>query len=106
MDESMADLSQLSMEEKTFLQLCKVGLIRKSIFPTVELVLEDDDDPSRKKAEDDLVNVIGEMTADLSTLTARNNARIGYLESALDPTELAFRKQWEEAEVEAKEKTN
>jgi hypothetical protein len=93
----MADLSQLSTEERTFLHLSSAGLIKQSLFPMVELVLEDDN--LEGAMEDDIVNVIGNMSADLSTLTARNNARIGFLESALDPMEVAYRKQLEEEQA-------
>jgi hypothetical protein len=93
----LADLSKLSKEERTFLHLCSVGLIKKSSFPLVELVLEDDQ--KGEAMEDDLVNVIGEMSTDLSTLTVRNNARIAYLESTMNPTDVAFKKQLEEEQT-------
>jgi hypothetical protein len=92
---SRVDLSLLSLEERTFLHLSSIGLIKKPIFPKVELVLDEDEDG----IEDDLVDVIGEMSADLSTLTARNNARIRYLETAMDPMNLAYRKQVEEEQA-------
>lgn len=87
--------AEFSLEERTFLQLLRIGLIKKPVFPDVELILSD---PPRgvEGPEDDLVNVIGEMSADLGVLTSRNNARIGYLQSAVDPVEVAYRKQVEE----------
>lgn len=97
--QTLADLSKLSMEERTFIHLCSIGLIKKSLFPMVELVLEDNHGRKDDAIEDDLVNVIGEMSADLSTLTARNNARIGFLEAAMDPMEVAYRKQLEEEQA-------
>ena len=63
----------------------------------VELVLEEQ--TAEDAMEDDLVNVIGEMSAELSTLTTRNNARIGFLESAMDPLEVAYQKQLEEEQA-------
>jgi hypothetical protein len=92
---SRADLSDLTLEERTFLHLCSIGLIKKSTFPVVELDLDDEDDGM----EDDMANVIGEMNADLSILTARNNARISYLETVMDPMNLAYRKQTEEEQA-------
>jgi hypothetical protein len=92
---SRADLSDLTLEERTFLHLCSIGLIKKSTFPVVELDLDDEDDGM----EDDMANIIGEMNADLSILTARNNARISYLETVMDPMNLAYRKQTEEEQA-------
>jgi hypothetical protein len=97
--QALADLSKLSMEERTFIHLCSVGLIKKSLFPMVELVLEDNHGRKDDAIEDDLVNVIGEMSSDLSNLTARNNARIGFLESVMDPIEVSYRKQLEEEQT-------
>jgi len=91
---STMDLSELSLEERTFLHLCRVGLIKKPLFRHVELVLEEEDDD--EEDEDDVVDVIGKMNADLSTLTTRNNSRINYLETVMDPMNLAYRKQVEE----------
>jgi hypothetical protein len=89
------DLSDLSLEERTFLHLCSIGLIKKPLFPMVELILDDKDD----EIEDDLVNVVGEMSAELNTLTTRNNARIRHLETVMDPINLAYRKQADEEQA-------
>jgi hypothetical protein len=91
----VADLSQLTLEERTFIQLCSAGLIRQSLFPKVELALSADDE----NAEDDLVNAIGEMSADLSQLTTRNNSRICFLESAVTNMDSQCSKQVEEEQV-------
>ena len=91
-EEDMVDLSKLNLEERTFIHLKSAGLIQPSLFPTVELVLSNAEDVH----EDDLVNVIGEMSTDLSRLTKNNNARISFLESALDRLGVQYSKQEEE----------
>jgi hypothetical protein len=88
----IADLLQLTLEEPTFIQLCSAGLIWQSLFPKVELALSTDD----KNAEDDLVNAIGEMSADLSQLMTRNNSRICFLELAVTNMDSQYSKQVEE----------
>jgi hypothetical protein len=95
----LADLSGLSLEERTFVHLSSLGLIRKSLFPNVELVLskdlndENDSDPA---SDDELVKVIGEMCSDLSRITTSNNKRILYLETATSDSDLHYGKQVED----------
>jgi hypothetical protein len=95
----MADLSNLSIEERTFLVLRSVGLIQDSVFPMVELVLSSNEDEKKVKAEDDLVNVIGKMSNDLSRLTTRNNSRFAFLESTLSTSDQLSSKPTEEEQA-------
>jgi hypothetical protein len=96
----LADLSGLSIEERTFIQLASAGLIRKSLFPMVELIMSsDEEDDENDGLEDDMVNVIGKMSSDLSAITAKNNARVSYLETATAGPNLLHKKQIEEEQA-------
>jgi hypothetical protein len=93
------DLSALTLEERTFIQLSYAGLIQQSLFPPTELVLTKDkaeEGEEKSAAEDDLVNVIGEMSSDLSRITSTNNQRISYLETATADPDLHYSKQIED----------
>ena len=92
----MADISNLSIEERAFVFLRSVGLIEESVFPMVELVLSSNEEEKKIRAEDDLVNVIGKMSNDLADLTSRNNGRFSFLESALSSSDSLSNKQTEE----------
>jgi hypothetical protein len=95
----LADLSALTLEERTFLHLRMTGLIKQPLFPTVELSCDeqqqqkeqdddDDDDDDNQEPDlvqdhrDELVNAIGAMTVDLAQLATTNNTRVAYLQSA------------------------
>lgn len=95
-EEGMADLSKLNLEERTFIHLKSIGLIQQSLFPKVELVLSE-----RKKDEqkEEMVNVIGEMSAELSKLTGRNNARMSYLNAVVNKMDLSHTKQMADQEA-------
>lgn len=94
---NIANLAALSVEERAFIHLSSVGLIRKSLFPKVELaVTHVGEKDNENGGEDDLVNVIGEMASDLSRITSTNNARISYLETASADSALYHNKQIEE----------
>lgn len=93
---NFADLSGLTKEERAFVQLSSVGLIRKSLFPKVELAASNGENENESGGEDDLVNVIGEMASDLSKITSMNNSRISYLEIAAADSDLHYNKQIEE----------
>ena len=97
----LADLSKLSIEERTFIQLASAGLIRKSLFPVVELAVssDDEDEDENDEVENDMVNVIGKMSSDLSAITAMNNARVSYLETATAGPDLLYKKQIEEEQA-------
>ncbi|KAL3916569.1 MAG: hypothetical protein SGILL_005117, partial [Bacillariaceae sp.] len=95
----IVDLSQLSQEERTFIQLSYAGLIRKSLFPSVDLVLSRERTEKEEEAyaaQDEIVNVIGAMSSDLSRMTSTNNKRISYLESATADPDLHYSKQTED----------
>lgn len=94
----VADLSDLTLEERTFIQLSSAGLIQKSLFPAVELV-KVTPVSGDKHEEDDLVGVIGEMANDLSKVTARNNGRISFLEASAAGSNLIYNKQVEEQQA-------
>jgi hypothetical protein len=94
---NVADLSGLTVEERTFIYLSSVGLIRKSLFPKVELAATHGSAQDNENGgDDDLVNVIGEMASDLSRITSMNNGRISYLETAAADSALYHNKQIEE----------
>jgi hypothetical protein len=98
----LADLSGLSLEERAFIQLSSIGLIRKSLYPRVELVLSKskNGEIEKKRAdEDEIVNLIGNMSSDLSQITTINNQRILYLEKATADSGLHHKKQVEEEQV-------
>ncbi|KAG7352892.1 hypothetical protein IV203_008940 [Nitzschia inconspicua] len=95
----LADLSKLSLDERTFVQLSSVGLVRKSLYPTVSLVLskgQSEQDEKKRANEDEIIDLIGDMTADLSTVTNLNNKRMSYLERATTESGLHYSKQVEE----------
>lgn len=89
----VVDLSSLSLEERTFIQLSRSGLIGSSVFPKAHLVLSSAEEHSD---EHDFSNVIGSMAEDLYQITAKNNARVQFLESAVVSTDLANSKQMED----------
>ncbi|KAL3940752.1 MAG: hypothetical protein SGBAC_004759 [Bacillariaceae sp.] len=87
------DLSSLSLEERTFIHLSKTGLMGSSLYPKAHLVLSSAEENSD---DHDFCNVIGSMTEDLSEITARNNARVQFLESAVISMDLPNAKQLED----------
>mmetsp|Transcript_3705 Transcript_3705/g.8542 ORF Transcript_3705/g.8542 Transcript_3705/m.8542 type:complete len:824 (-) Transcript_3705:105-2576(-) len=89
----VVDLSSLSLEERTFIHLSKMGLIGSSLYPKAHLVLSSAEEHSD---EHDFCNVIGSMTEDLSEITAKNNARVQFLESAVISMDLPNAKQLED----------
>jgi hypothetical protein len=92
----VVDLSRLSLEERTFIQLSQVGLIPPSLFPKVELVLSSTE---KQPKDDDFCNVMGKMAEDLSEITAKNNARVAFLESAVINMDLPHTKQREDEQA-------
>ncbi|CAJ1946361.1 unnamed protein product [Cylindrotheca closterium] len=89
----VVDLSSLSLEERTFIHLSKIGLIGSSLYPKARLTLSSAEEHSD---EHDFCNVIGSMTEDLSEITAKNNARVQFLESAVIRMDLPNAKQLED----------
>lgn len=89
----VVDLSNLSLEERTFIHLCKTGLIGSRLYPKAQLVLSS---AEGKSDEHDLSNVIGSMAEDLSEITAKNNARVQFLETAVAGMDLANSKHLED----------
>lgn len=92
----VVDLSQLSLEERTFIQLSHAGLLPTSLFPKVELVLSSAD---KQPQDDDFCNVMGKMAEALSGITAKNNARVAFLESAVINMDLPYAKQREDEQA-------
>lgn len=84
------DMSQLSLEERTFIQLSRAGLVKPSLYSNVEFVPSGSDEGTE---ENDLNTVIEKMTQDLSKVTATNNARVAYLESTMTKLGLPRAKQ-------------
>jgi len=105
-DISVADVSALTLEERTFLHLRIAGVIQPSLFPKVELALNSVNENGKvassnvsEAAEDDLVNVIGEMAKDLSDLTSKNNGRLSFLDAAVTKLDLPHQKQREDEQA-------
>jgi hypothetical protein len=95
-----ADLSELSIEERTFIHLSNAGLIKKSLYPKVKFVASNaahKDDHERD--EIDLGNVIGEMSTDLTRITSTNNTRISFLETMTSDADAYYCKQVEEEQA-------
>ena len=103
------DLSGLTIEERTFVHLSAAGLIRKALYPLVELSTSESstkEDEEERAEEDDMINVIGEMSSDLSRITSTNNQRLSYLESATADPYLHYSKQIEEQHASLIAKNN
>ncbi len=93
----IADLSELSLEERTFLHLSKAGLIKKSLYPSVNLITSTGKDEEKKT--EDLGDVIGAMSADLTKMTSMNNSRISYIERLTSDADVFYNKQVEEEQA-------
>jgi len=96
------DLSELSIEERTFIHLSNAGLIKKSLHPKVEFVVSNsanNDDHDHEVDEIDLGNVIGEMSTDLTRITSTNNTRISFLETMTADADVYHSKQLEEEQA-------
>ena len=97
---TVADVSRLSIEERTFVHLSSAGLIQKSIFPSVKLAKSTKKALDGKDYEgDDLVGVVGAMALDLSKTTALNNSRISFLQATAAGSDLISNKQIEEEQA-------
>ena len=95
-----ADLSELSIEERTFIHVSNAGLIKKSLYPKVKFVASNaanNDDHERD--EINLGNVIGEMSTDLTRITSTNNTRISFLETMTSDADAYYCKQVEEEQA-------
>jgi len=93
----IADLSDLSVEERTFIHLSRVGLIKKSLYPSVNLVISNGE-RERNKMED-LGDVIGAMSTDLTRMTSMNNSRISFIERLTSEADMYYNKQVEEEQA-------
>jgi hypothetical protein len=93
----IADLSDLSIEERAFIHLSRVGLIKKSLYPSVNLVISNGE-RERNKMED-LGDVIGAMSTDLTRMTSMNNSRISFVERLTSEADIYYNKQVEEEQA-------
>ena len=83
----MADLSKLTLEERTFVTLKHVGLIQQPLYPSVQFessVDEDNGDKEEEKFQEsqELPEVIESMAKDLNRLSTLNNSRVAFLQAA------------------------
>ena len=93
----IADLSELSLEERTFLHLSKAGFIKKTLYPSVNLITSTSKDEEKKI--EDLGDVIGAMSTDLTKITSMNNSRISYIERLTSDADVFYNKQVEEEQA-------
>ena len=93
----IADLSELSIEERTFVQLSKAGLIKKSLYPSPNLVVSSGD--TNGNEAEDLGDVIGAMSTDLTRMTSMNNNRISFIEKLTSEADVYYNKQVEEEQA-------
>lgn len=93
----IADLSELSNEERTFVHLSQTGLIKKSVYPLV--ILTKSSDGNRGSEREDLGDIIGAMSNDLTRTTFLNNARISYIERLTSEADVYCKKQVEDEQV-------
>ena len=91
---NFADVSSLSIEERTFIQLSHAGLIKKSLYLEADLVVSSTEKrDGRQNNERGLDNIIDEMSTDLARLTSTNNCRISFLETATADANICYSKQ-------------
>mmetsp|Transcript_11450 Transcript_11450/g.28952 ORF Transcript_11450/g.28952 Transcript_11450/m.28952 type:complete len:798 (+) Transcript_11450:93-2486(+) len=93
----IADLSELSLEERAFIHLSKAGLIKKSLYPSVNLVLSNVE--KEENETEDLGDVIEAMSTDLTRMTSTNNARISFIERLTSDADVYYNKQVEEEQA-------
>jgi len=93
----IVDLSALSIEERTFIHLSNAGLIKKSLYPAVKLVVSSG--MNEGNDTEDFGHVIGEMSTDLTRITSLNNTRISYLERLTSDADVYYNKQVEEEQA-------
>jgi hypothetical protein len=93
----IADLSELSIEERTFVQLSKAGLIKKSLYPSTNLVVWSGENDGNET--EDLGDVIGAMSTDLTRMTSMNNNRISFIEKLTSDADVYYNKQVEEEQA-------
>ena len=93
----IADLSELSLEERTFVHLSNAGLIKKSLYPSVNLIISGDE--IERNEIEDLGDVIGTMSTDLTKMTAMNNTRISFIERLTSDADVYYNKQVEEEQT-------
>jgi len=93
----IADLSELSLEERAFVHLCKAGLIKKSIYPSANLILTNS--KNGETETEDLGDVIGAMSTDLTRMTSMNNSRISFIERLTSDADVYYSKQVEEEQA-------
>jgi hypothetical protein len=96
----VADLSQLNLEERTFIQLSIAGLVSQKVYPEVELILAED----KEETNDDFNNTLANMTTHLAQMEKTNNARVAFLETCLDRVDVPYTrsKQEEQSSLIAK----
>jgi len=91
---NFADVSSLSIEERTFIQLSHAGLIKKSLYLEADLVVSSTEKrDGRQNNERGLDNIIDEMSTDLARLTSTNNCRISFLETVTTDANICYSKQ-------------
>lgn len=93
----IADLSELSIEERTFVQLSKAGLIKKSLYPSPNLVVSSGE--TNGNETEDLGDVIGAMSTDLTRMTSMNNNRISFIGKLTSEADVYYNKQVEEEQA-------
>jgi len=91
--EEILDVSALSLDQRTYLQLRAIQLIDQPFLPSTKpFVIEEPDLPSSDESEKDSVNgqeedddleaVIRRMQIDLSRMHRSNNSKLAYLQAA------------------------
>jgi len=94
----VADMSELSTEERTFVHLSKAGLIKKTLYPAVELLISKNESGEENEIEG-IDHVIGEMSTDLTRMTSMNNTRISYIERLTSDADVYYNKQVEDEQA-------
>jgi hypothetical protein len=81
----MADLSALTIEERTFVTLRHLGLIQQPLYPSVkfECAVDDNGDRDEEKFQEsqEFPDVIEAMAEDLNRLSTLNNSRVAFLQA-------------------------
>jgi len=93
----IADLSELSIEERAFVHLSKAGLIKKSLYPSSILTVSSN--TNEGYAAEDLGDVIEAMSTDLTKMTSMNNSRISFIERLTSEADIYYNKQVEDEQA-------